>query len=52
MKYVIGFALGALAMWLYLNRETLGFVVSHRSQLDAAGRIKNDLCDLGIPGTC
>jgi hypothetical protein len=50
MRFLFGLLLGAALMWLWLNREALGFVVDHRKQIDAATRLQGDLHDLGVPG--
>lgn len=46
IRLAIGIAVGAAAMWLWLNREKIGFVIEHRNQISAAGRLVNDIGDL------
>ena len=46
IRIAFGALLGAAALWVYQNRETLGFVVAHRQQLDAASNLVNDLKQL------
>jgi len=50
MRLLLGFALGFVVAWIWLNRKSLGLVIEHRDQLDALSRLSDDLSDLGVPG--